>query len=406
MQENTKETIINSNTRDSGGKLIFEDNILCSQFLRDYIHLPYLQDVQPEDIEDVSDQFVPLFEEERNADRVKRVNIRGENPFFLVSLIEHKTYVDYNVCMQVFRYMVYIWDAYEKEAEKRQKGISKRADFKYPVILPIVYYEGRKNWTVPLDFRSRIHQGELFGKYVPNFQYYLVPLREYSNEELLDRADEISLVMLINKMQTAEDFTKLRQIPSEKMKEILQETPEHVMDIISKVLRAFLLEANVPAQEAEELVGKVKEKKMARLFENMEKMDLQLERRRTEEQRQKTEEERRRTEEQRQKAEEQRQKAEEQRQKAEEQRQKAEEERKRAEEAEQKANEAEKKANEAEQKADEAINKLGNSIRLFVESCQEFGAGKEELAEKLALAYQMEPDIALAQVEVYWKKDI
>lgn len=34
----------------------------------------------------------------------------------LVSLIEHKTHVDYNVCMQIFRYMVYIWDSYEKEA--------------------------------------------------------------------------------------------------------------------------------------------------------------------------------------------------------------------------------------------------------------------------------------------------
>ena len=70
-----------------------------------------MKDVHPEDIEDVSEQYVPLFAEERNADRVKRVNIKGENPFFLLSLIEHKTKIDYNVCMQIFRYMVYIWDA-------------------------------------------------------------------------------------------------------------------------------------------------------------------------------------------------------------------------------------------------------------------------------------------------------
>lgn len=91
--------------------------------MRDYIPLPYLKDVQPEDIEDVSDRFVPLFAEERNADRVKRVNIRGANPFFLVSIIEHKTHVDYNVCMQIFRYMVYIWDAYEKKAEELTKKL-------------------------------------------------------------------------------------------------------------------------------------------------------------------------------------------------------------------------------------------------------------------------------------------
>lgn len=60
---------------------------MCSQFLRDYVPLPYLKDVQPEDIEDVSERFVSLFAEERNADRVKKVNIRGANPFFLMSLI-------------------------------------------------------------------------------------------------------------------------------------------------------------------------------------------------------------------------------------------------------------------------------------------------------------------------------
>lgn len=354
MQKSVKGTVINSKVRDSGGKIIFGDNILCAQFLRDYIHLPYLKDVQPEDIEDVSDQFVPLFSEERNADRVKRINIRGENPFFLISLIEHKTTVDYNVCMQIFRYMIYIWDAYEKEAEKRHEGISKRADFRYPIILPIVYYEGADNWTVPLDFKSRINQGEAFGKYVPAFEYYLVPLREYSNEQLLEKADEISLVMLINKLQSPKDVEKFRQIPPKQLENILKETPKHLLDIIANVLLVFLLKENVPAQEAENLVEKVREKKMARLFENMEKMDIQAERRNTLEQRERAER-------------------------------------------------AEQKAEEAEQKAEEVRQMLESSIRLFVESCQEFNVTKKALVEKFVEKFQVEPDVAKQKVEAYWK---
>lgn len=84
MQTDKKEIIQNSKVADSTGKIIFEDNVLCSQFLRDYIDLPYFKDIRPEDIEDVSEQYVPLFAQERNADRVKRVNIRSEKPFFLV----------------------------------------------------------------------------------------------------------------------------------------------------------------------------------------------------------------------------------------------------------------------------------------------------------------------------------
>ena len=309
----------------------------------------------------MSDRFVPLFAEERNADRVKKVNIRGERPFFLVSLIEHKTHVDYNVCMQIFRYMVYIWDAYEKEEEQKQKGISKLAGFKYPVILPIVYYEGAENWTVPRDFKSRLQQGESFGKYVPDFEYYLVPLKDYSNEELLDKADEISLVMLINKLQTPEDVEKFRRIPPQKLEEILKETPKHLLDIIGNVLLAFLLKENVPIEEAEDLAGKVREKKMGMLFENMEKMDIQEERRKTEEQRRKTEEQRRKTEEQR------------------------------------------RRAEEAEQKAEEATKKLEDSIRLFVENCQNEGLAQEDTIKKLVMIYQMNSEKAREMLRQYWR---
>ena len=47
------------------------------------------------------------------------------------------------------------------------------------------------------------------------------------------------------------------------------------------MLRAFLRKENVPEEETETLVGKVKEKKMGELFANMDKMDIQAERRKT-----------------------------------------------------------------------------------------------------------------------------
>ena len=55
------------------GKVIFEDNNLCCQFLNDYVDLPHFKDVRPEDIEDVSEEFVPLFSNEREADRIKEI---------------------------------------------------------------------------------------------------------------------------------------------------------------------------------------------------------------------------------------------------------------------------------------------------------------------------------------------
>ena len=75
-------------------------------------------------------------------------------------------------------------------------------------------------------------------------------------------------------MQSAEDVEAFRKLPVKEVDEILRETPEHLVDTIGNILRTFLMKLNLPLWETEELVGKVKEKKMGYLFENMEKNDL------------------------------------------------------------------------------------------------------------------------------------
>ena len=41
--------------KDTGAKLIFDNHTLCAQFLRGYTNVELLKDVQPEDIEDITE---------------------------------------------------------------------------------------------------------------------------------------------------------------------------------------------------------------------------------------------------------------------------------------------------------------------------------------------------------------
>ena len=131
MEKEKQSIINNTELPDSSSKLIFGDNILSSQFFRDYADMEILRNIQPEDIEDVSERYVPLYSTERESDTVKKVNIskylpRKENqlnlPLYIISLIEHKTKVEYNVVMQILRYMVYIWEDYEKEMTRQDSS--------------------------------------------------------------------------------------------------------------------------------------------------------------------------------------------------------------------------------------------------------------------------------------------
>ena len=284
--------VTNSSDRDSCSKTVFQDPVLLAQFIRDYSEIPLLKNVRPEDIQNVTNRFVHLFSEDRNSDSINRIQIDGYTPFFVVSLIEHKTYVDYNVTMQILRYMVYIWEDYEKEVKrlhdewekthhtgKNPYRLSFQKDFTYPVIIPVVYYEGSRTWKAPLQLRERICMSEEFASYIPDFSYDLVQLKDYTNEFLLSHADEISLIMMFNKLQNADDISKIQQIPPEQINEIISETPEYLLDIMAQVIRAFLLHINLPIEETDDIVGNIKERKMGYFFEHAEKMDIQEERR-------------------------------------------------------------------------------------------------------------------------------
>ena len=375
-RERSSSTPINNpHLQDSSSKLIFGDNILSSQFLRDYADVAILRQIRPEDLTDVSERYVPLYGSERNSDTVKYVDIskylstpeetdkaslrdkaKLPLPLYIISLVEHKTEVEYNVIMQILRYTIYIWEDYEKEMEKLHVGISRRKDFRYPPVLPIVYYEGTSRWSACTDLADRILCGEQLGKYLPHFRYQLVKLQDYSNDELLANGDEISLAMLINKIQTKEDLTAFDRLPKERLDDILKDTPEYLLETLAKVLRALLYRMEQPEETVEHTVPKIKERKMGMLFEHLE-INFAEEQRKTEEAR------------------------------------------KRAEAAEREAEAAERKAVAAEKKADAAEREanaaqIEKEIYKHITHMTRYGHSDEEILESLVQQFSLSPEQA------------
>lgn len=210
--EAENEGILNTKVKDSFGKTVFRNNELCAQFLRRYTKIPQLKNVQAEDIEDVSSRFTHMFTEERDADVVKKIKIKNnEMPFYLISLIEHKSNVEYNVVMQILRYIVYIWEDYEKKENAEREGISKTKDFKYPPVLPIIYYDGVKNWTAALRLKERINMNNLFAEYIPDYKCMLFSIQKHSNQEIADGKDELSILMLLDRLKDMSDLKKLNE---------------------------------------------------------------------------------------------------------------------------------------------------------------------------------------------------
>ena len=223
-----KHTVNNTKAHDNGAKLIFDDPILCAQFLRGYTNIELLRDVQPEDIEDISERFLPMWQEGRDSDSVKKVRLK-DCELFLIAIVEHQSKVHYDMAFKLLRYIVMVLTDYESEQEKKKPGVTRTKEFRYPPILPVVYYEGTDRWTAARNFKDRVYLNNVLGRYIPDFEYVVVPVASYTNEELIEKKDELSLIMLINKLRSSADFKNLKGIPQEYFEELSEKTPRYLL---------------------------------------------------------------------------------------------------------------------------------------------------------------------------------
>ena len=245
------------NTADNSFKRIFDDHRLFADFIRDFIKIDILDDIKPEDIEDLSERFLPLFQESRDADTVKRINLRSETPLFVIAILEHESKVNHRSSFKMLQYICLVLDAWEKEADVKESGSSQRKDFKYPPVLPIIFYDGRESWTAKRNFLERTHFSKVFEKYIPKFEYELVNLNDYSEEEIMGFGDALSLVLLIDKIRGNKGETLLNELPEDYIEKLSLQIPESLVKLLSDVIQVLLNKSGYDCREIEKYVGYV-----------------------------------------------------------------------------------------------------------------------------------------------------
>lgn len=191
----------------------------------------------------------------------------------------HQSENDFDMSFRILRYIVFIWTDYAAQQEKLHKGITKSKAFLYPPILPIVYYEGTSTWSAPLNFKNRVFLSDAFGDYIPSFNYLVVPLNKYSKQDLIEKNDELSLIFLINQLQSSSEFHNLKDIPKEYTEHLTDNTPDYLLKIIGKVIAVLLHKLNVPDEEVYDITDQITRRQFSMMFDNFQAYDVQETRR-------------------------------------------------------------------------------------------------------------------------------
>ena len=101
--------------------------------------------------------------------------------------------------------MVEIWRDVLKNIPSEEAA---RKDFRLPPIIPILLYNGRDKWTACRSFKETLAEAELFKEFVVDFKYILIDVNRYDKQTLMDLANLIGTVFLIDQSKDFKDYTE------------------------------------------------------------------------------------------------------------------------------------------------------------------------------------------------------
>ena len=139
---------------------------------------------------------------EKEADLVYRLKIKGQDVIFYL-LMELQSSVDYQMPYRLLLYMVEIWRDVLKNIPS-EKAV--RKDFRLPPIIPITLYNGRDKWTACRSFKETLAEAELFTEYIVSFKYILIDVNRYHKQTLLDLANLIGAVFLLDQEIDSKEY--------------------------------------------------------------------------------------------------------------------------------------------------------------------------------------------------------
>ena len=184
-------------------------------------------------------------------DLLLSVEDRNERTHLIYVLVEHKSYPDNRVALQLMHYMAGLWRQWNK--------------LPLPVIHPVVLYHGPRRWTAPTDLvalhkwdpqkgpRDQSEPPRSAVDYPANLRYHLFDLNAIPAEEIERRARAQAYVGLI-----AFKYV-MRRLPDPQLKRLLERSmdpafPEEIRHALWQYIYGY-----VPATEQQHFVTRIEQ---------------------------------------------------------------------------------------------------------------------------------------------------
>lgn len=141
-------------------------------FCRHYLPPEIVALLDLDSLEVVKESFSDEALRQHFSDMLYQIALRTGGTAHLHILLEHKSWPDQGVALQIARYQMQKWAELWNDHAPR-----------LPVILPVVLYHGKQKWNVPRNFAAMFNlygPAAVLRPFVPDFYYYLCDLSKYN----------------------------------------------------------------------------------------------------------------------------------------------------------------------------------------------------------------------------------
>ncbi|PNR95875.1 Rpn family recombination-promoting nuclease/putative transposase [Petrotoga olearia] len=270
--------------KDSIFKELFEDRTIFYDFLKAFLPKEITKQIKETDLKREQTELIGkdfsikrsdiLYKiEKRNAPKgvqgnaPKGVQGNGQDVYIYL-LLEHQSKVDQLMAFRMLAYKVRIWEQYVKshKKESEQKG------FKLPVIIGMVFYDGKAKWTSPTDVKDKITKIKNMEEYLIKANYELINLSNIKEETIINMKKALGVILLTDKpnvrVKNAEELLKIIN------KDIILKLPEEEQEKFDKHRNAFieLFGKRTDYEEIEERYEELKEMEVPKMFNTLEEI--------------------------------------------------------------------------------------------------------------------------------------
>lgn len=197
------------NIHDKSYKDLFSNKDTFINLIQSFVNDTWGAKLTKENLELVDKSYVLSDYEEQESDIVYKAKLGSEEVFFYI-LLEFQSSVDYRMPIRLLLYMIEIWREILKNTEYKQ---FRRKTFRLPSVVPIVLYNGNREWTAARRLKEVISNSELFGDNILDFRYSLLDINRFEKEELYKKRNITSAIFLLDQnINRIEFFERLKDI--------------------------------------------------------------------------------------------------------------------------------------------------------------------------------------------------